>query len=105
MMKNNQNWKKIFRQTKKWKEFRQKMRDRDKVDYVTGAKLTRLFNLHHLKMTNIEEEYTDISDDSEFICLNPLTHKCLHFLWGKDWRKRLQKISELLEIMDKVNKK
>lgn len=104
MRKNNQDWKKKFRQTRKWREFRQEMKERDKVDYVTGAKLTKMFNLHHLLLTNEEKEYTDISDDSKFICLNQLTHKTLHFLWGKDWRKRLQKMSELLEMMDKINK-
>ena len=102
---NNQKWKKKFRYTLKWREFRKKMILRDKVDYVTGAKLTKLCNLHHLVMTDKEEEYTDLSDESKFICLNILTHKCLHFIWGKDWRLRYKRLGELLERMEALNKK
>ena len=98
-----QSWKKRFRQSKKWREFRQRMRERDVKDYVTGSKLTKMFNLHHLLITSDEAEYTDLTDENKFICLNNKTHDCLHFLWGKDWRERYRKMGELLELMDKIN--
>lgn len=104
MTTSNQSWKKRFRQTKRWKEFRKRMKERDQTDFVTGAKLTPLFNLHHLRMTSKEEEYCDISNEDNFICLNQLTHKCLHFLWGKDWKKRWERIGQLLERMDQINR-
>ena len=44
----NQKMKGKFRGSKEWKEFRAYMRDKQKVDPITGAKLTRMANLHHL---------------------------------------------------------
>ena len=50
MSQNNQKAKSKFRASKKWKDFRDKKRKEQKLDPVTGAKLTRRANLHHLDL-------------------------------------------------------
>ena len=43
--------KQLFRRSKPWSNFRQRMRLRfDKKDYITGEDLLRDWNLHHLDM-------------------------------------------------------
>lgn len=105
MRKNNQNWKKNFRNSKEWKEFRRSMREKQKFDPVTGQKLTPLFNLHHCDLS--EENYMDLSNEENFVCLNQATHKLIHFLFLKskprEWRKRLMNIIPILERMEFLN--
>lgn len=104
MRKNNQSKKTKFRATKKWKEFRNHMRELQKTDPVTGQKLTKLFNLHHLDLD--EEHYEDISNEDNFICLNQKTHECVHFFFSKSkpkqWRERLKRIIPILKKMEKI---
>lgn len=94
-----------FRSTKAWKEFRARMREKQKTDPVTGAKLTRQSNLHHMDLN--EDHYTDISDESHFVFLNNATHKCVHFLFlkskPKEWRNRLERLIPILEEMERLN--
>lgn len=57
-----------------------------------------------------KEHYTDISDESHFVGLNSTTHAVLHFLWGDgarryDWKKRLERLKDLCELMDELNGK
>ena len=57
-----------FRATKVWKELRQKMRDKQNgFDYITGKKLNKFWNLHHLDMSI--ENYETLEEDN-FMCLN-----------------------------------
>ncbi len=96
-----------FRRSKEWTTFRQRMKKKQKYDYVTGSPLAKGFNLHHLRED--PKLYSDISDDSMFVCLNNMSHSCLHFLWGDetrryDWKQRLQRLRELCELMDELNK-
>lgn len=104
MRKNNQSKKTKFRATKKWKEFRNHMRELQKTDPVTGQKLSKLFNLHHLDLN--EEHYEDISNEDNFICLNQKTHACVHFFFSKSkpkqWRERLKRIIPILKKMEKL---
>lgn len=101
---NNQKWKQKFRNSKKWKDFRNKMREKQKVDPITGQKLTKCFNLHHMFLTDKEEEYTDISNENNFVCLNNYSHKCIHFICNrKDWRRRLLNLIMLVRKMAKIN--
>ena len=94
-----------FRSTKAWKEFRARMREKQKTDPVTGAKLTRNANLHHKLLD--EARYTDISDESHFVFLNQATHKVVHFLFlkskPKEWRNRLERLIPILEEMERLN--
>ena len=81
------------------------MREKQKVDPVTGQKLTTLFNLHHCDLS--EENYTNLSDEDNFVCLNQKTHSLVHFLFlksrPKEWRKRLMNLIPILEKMELLN--
>lgn len=90
-----------FRASKKWKEFRDRIRHEQQKDPVTGAKLTRMANLHHLDLN--ADNYEDLSDDSHFVFLNQATHKTIHFFAHKDWRHRLEVMTKLLERMAEIN--
>lgn len=96
----------IFRRSKAWKTFRDKVKKRQKKDPITGSPLTKTFNLHHLCLA--PEEYSNIEDESRFIGLNATSHDIIHYLWGDaknrhDWRERLKHIVEILELMDEYN--
>ena len=103
--KSNQSVKTKFRATKKWKEFRDHMRELQKTDPVTGQKLTRLANLHHCDLN--EEHYEDLSNEDNFVFLNQMTHRCVHFLFSKSkpkqWRERIERLIPILEKMEKIN--
>lgn len=89
-----------FRATKEWKEFRKMIILEQKVDPITGAKLTKMANCHHLDMN--EENYQNLISDN-FIALNPKSHDVIHFLFRPDWRERLNKIEEILLTMESIN--
>lgn len=97
----NQRDKTKFRATKRWRELRDRKRREQKVDPVTGAKLTRLANLHHMNLD--ASKYEDLSHEDHFVFLNQMTHKCIHFFAHKDWRKRLLNMILLVRRMAKIN--
>lgn len=95
-----------FRRTKEWKDFRDKIKKKQKKDPITDKPLTKNYNLHHLDLDS--NHYTDISNETHFIGLNNQTHDVVHFFFGdgrvkKDWRNRVEKLVEILEIMEKLN--
>lgn len=99
-----QSEKKKFRLTAKWKKFRQKIRKLHNCrDYITGEKLLRTWNLHHICMKS--ESYTDISDDSMFIPLNKETHKLVHYMFNvyKHDKTVIVKLKSVLDKMLEVN--
>lgn len=106
MRQNNQKAKTKFRSTKKWKDFRDKVRHEQKVDPVTGQKLTRCANLHHKDLN--EEHYEDISNEDNFVFVNPLTHKVIHWFFSKSkptqWRERWERLKPILEDMERINR-
>lgn len=96
-----------FRRSKEWKSFRNKIKKSQKNDPITGSPLTKGFNLHHLDLD--PKHYTDISKEENFIGLNSQTHEVLHWFFGdgknkRDWKKRIEKITEILELMEELNK-
>lgn len=100
----DQKQKQKFRASKEWKQFRDKIRHEQVNDPITGARLTRLANLHHLCLD--ETKYTDLSNEDNFVFLNPFSHKVVHFIFGKhgkDWRKRIEKLIEICERMEALN--
>ena len=104
---NNQKQKQKFRASKKWKNFRDIVRHEQQNDPVTGAKLTRMANLHHLCLD--ETKYEDLSKREHFVFLNQVTHKCVHFLFSKanprQWRKRVLALIKILKQMERINSK
>ena len=89
-----------FRTTKEWKEFRKMIILEQKVDPITGSKLTKMANCHHLDMN--AENYQNLIRDN-FIALNPKSHDVIHFLFRPDWRERLAKIEAILRVMEHIN--
>ena len=49
-MTENEREKKRFRATKCWKEFRERIRKKTKIDYLTGKPLHGKWELHHLDL-------------------------------------------------------
>lgn len=95
-----------FRRTAKWKAFREKKRKEQKVDYITGKPLSKTFNLHHCDLRS--ENYENITNEDNFICLNSTSHDTVHFFFGdektkKDWRKMVLRLIEILKRMEKIN--
>lgn len=87
-----------FRKTKDWKDFRKKMASRA-VDQITGRKLLKGWQLHHLDTEN----YTDLNE-SKFACLNRQTHEVVHWLYRyKDWRTVIKNLADLIQEMEKLN--
>ena len=105
MRQNHQKEKTKFRASKEWKAFRDKKRKEQVKDPVTGAKLTRMANLHHLDLD--ESHYEDISNEDNFIFLNQYTHKVVHWLFSKanpkQWRERIERLKPILEKMEELN--
>lgn len=97
----NQKDKTKFRASKKWRDFRDKIRHEQKVDPVTGSKLTRCANLHHMDLN--ADHYEDLSDESHFVFLNRKTHDTIHYFAHKDWRHRIEVMTKLLERMAEIN--
>lgn len=96
----------VFRRSKAWKTFRDRIKKMQTYDPVTGSRLTKTCNCHHLNED--PSKYDDISDDSKFICLNAMTHTVVHYLWGdaqkrNDWKTRIERLTEICELMDEIN--
>ena len=103
-MSKAQNRKSKFRSTSPWKKFRTYMKQKYRVDAITGKPLYKGWNLHHCDLN--EAHYEDISDESHFCCLNKTSHDVIHFLFRyKNWREVLKNIESLLEKMEKLNEK
>ena len=103
----NQKSKKKFRDSKRWKDFRRQMYEQSGRECaVTGNRLTRLWQLHHMDMS--EEHYENLKPEN-FVCLSWNMHKVVHALFVKskprDWRKRVLNLIKILKSMEKLNSK
>ena len=99
-MNKAQKSKRNFRNSKAWRTFRHEMNIKQKgIDPITGAKLTKGCNLHHRYITAGEDDYKDISNEDDFVMLNSMTHKMLHWTftyYKKFGREFLDRIEEEL---------
>lgn len=85
-----------FRKSKQWNDFKKYMYEKfDGKDPITGKRLYRGWNLHHL---DTNPENYNILDENNFIPLNRKTHSTLHFLFLYD-KEILDKFEHYLEIM------
>lgn len=90
-----------FRQSAKWKKFRQWLKKERKIDPITGSRLVARCQCHHCCM--LDSEYENLNPDN-FEMLNPTTHKVIHFLFEtRDWRRALEEIKRILEKMERLN--
>ena len=71
----NQQEKSKFRSTSIWKEFRKYMKEKYVIDALTGRKLTKTWNLHHVRFDSTL--YTEL-DEEYFLTLNNQMHDLLH---------------------------
>lgn len=89
-----------FRSTKAWKTFRKRMFDKqDGKDIITGKKLYRCYNVHHLDMS--EANYDKLIEEN-FVALNKQTHEALHFLF-RYYQKDPAILDRLKTILDRMN--
>lgn len=97
-----ENLKEKFRKSPEWKEFRSRMAVVfNHRDYITGRRLVKGYNVHHLKTDQEVENYCDISNESNFIPLNSYCHKLLHYLFIY-YKKDKTVLNRLQEILDKM---
>lgn len=100
----DQKAKRRFRASKCWKEFRDKIKEERKFCEITGAKLSKMWQLHHMDLN--EEHYENLEPEN-FVCLSWNMHKCVHFLFckskPKEWRKRVLNLIKILKKMEKLN--
>ena len=71
-------------------------------DCSTGSKLSKGFHVHHLKMGQEIEGYSDLTNESEFMALNPYSHKLLHYLFTH-YKKDKQVIGRLVEVLERMS--
>lgn len=92
-----------FRESKKWKDFRKALIERDKVDYITKSKLNARANCHHVDMSS--DNYEDLSHPENFVMLNKRTHVMIHmlFTYYKKDPAILDRIKYLLDRMVELN--
>ena len=97
-----ENPKEKFRKSPEWREFRSKMAKLfGNKDYLTGRKLGKGFNVHHLATEQDIEGYCDISNESNFIPLNRYSHKLLHYIFTY-YKKDKSILGRLQEVLDKM---
>ena len=92
-----------FRASKEWREFRKRIFDKQEgKDVITGKKLYKCFNCHHLDMS--ADNYDKLIEEN-FIAVNKATHEALHFLFRyyKNDKDILNRIKQFLEKMTELN--
>ena len=104
-MSKNSEIKNAVRKTKEWKELRAMKLKEQKTDPITGKPIRKGANLHHLCLD--VNQYGNL-DPERFVLLNRNSHELLHMTYGderhrKDWRKIIERLTELCERMDKYN--
>lgn len=93
--------KNAVRQSQAWKDLRETIKKQQKVDALTGSRLTKDYNCHHMDMN--PDNY-DNMDPSHFVGLNKLSHTVVHFFAEmKDWRKGITALQQLLEQMEQLS--
>ena len=89
-----------FRQSKEWKEFRKRIFDKqDGKDVITGKKLYKGFNCHHLDMS--AENYDQLIEEN-FIAVNKTTHETIHALF-RYYQKDPTVLDRLKTTLDRMN--
>ena len=92
----------LFRRTSVWNNFRKDLKAERKVDALTGRKLTKTWNNHHVRFDS--KLYTDL-DKEFFLCLNNQMHDFLHIAISETIKNPefLDRLRELVEWHIKIN--
>ncbi len=94
--------KELFRRTSVWNNFRKYLKEKRKVDALTGRKLTKTWNNHHVRFDS--KFYTDL-DEEYFMCFNNQMHDLVHICVSETIKNPnfLDKLKEIVEWHIKVN--
>ena len=99
-----QKLKRKFRQSKVWKSFRNFMKKKsDNKDAITLKPLRKGFQVHH---QDLDETKYNVLNPDNFICVNNLTHKFIHWLYVyyvKD-PAIIDRLKAEMELMAEINK-
>lgn len=91
-----------FRRSAKWLKFRAYLKKARKVDAITNKPLYKGWTLHHCDLN--QSNYTNISNENNFECLNKQSHDVVHFFARHDdWRDMIKRLEVILEKMEKIN--
>lgn len=100
---NNNEMKREFRKSKKWREFSKSLKAEKKVDALTLQSLRKGSLTHHMDLN--PEHYTVLNKD-HFECFNMKSHDFVHFLYNyyKKDRSVLERLKKILDRMVELNK-
>lgn len=92
-----------FRRSSKWIKFRKHMKEKQKVDPITGSPLAPTCSVHHLDMR--EANYENLEDETHFVAVNPQSHETIHFLWQAHggWRRAVLSLIRIIKAMESIN--
>lgn len=103
-MNETQKKKAKFRTSKLWKSFKHAISVKQKgLDFITRAKLKKYSALHHIDLN--PTNYTDLSNENNFVYLNNECHKLVHYLYTyyrKD-KEVIDRLKSVLDLMVEVN--
>ena len=91
-----------FRTTKFWTEFRKRLFNERKVDYLTHRKLQKKYNLHHMRFD--PSIYTEL-DENFFRCYNSNSHDVLHWCVSETIKDPtfMQRLTEEVNLHIEIN--
>ena len=91
-----------FRTTKFWTEFRKRLFNERKVDYLTHRKLQKKYNLHHMRFDS--SIYTEL-DEKFFRCYNSNSHDVLHWCVSETIKDStfMQRLTEEVNLHIEIN--
>ncbi|MCQ2598166.1 MAG: hypothetical protein MJ181_10015 [Treponema sp.] len=88
-----------FRRTKIWNDFRQTMKEyQNGKDFITQGKLPKGWNLHH---ANLNPEYYQHLEPSDFFCLGNQCHDFIHWLY-RYYRKDKKVLERIKIVLDRM---
>lgn len=93
-----------FRNTVKWKRFRAYIKKKqNNIDVITGKKLLKGSNLHHLDLNS--DNYSNLENEDNFVFLNKQTHEMIHWLYRyyANDKSILDRIKLYLDRMVEIN--
>ena len=102
-MNEAQKLKRKFRQSKEWKSFRGLMKKKaGNIDAITLKPLRKGFQVHHQNLD--ETKYNELKE-SNFVCVNNLTHKVIHWLYTyyKKDPAIIDRLKAEMELMAEIN--
>lgn len=102
-MNRAQQSKRNFRKSRRWKDFRRLMYIRSgKTDLITGHRLKKGWQVHH---RSLDESKYEVLEECNFICVNNLTHKVIHWLWEnyREDESILDRLKDEMERMKEIN--